>query len=174
MLFKSVVVWPLSENMPQKKCLCQETCVLSWLFQAFLFYYYFVSLLMQRHQTWKKNIHTKIVLWNGLFKQLLVTVNSKTKKIKREAKRNSWITWLRRDQPSKPCLFCLAFLADAAQVTQTPRWEDRSRCDRHWWTWVLVCLSASEPTCWVWASISQVLLAGKAPSNSFALSVVPC
>lgn len=122
----------------------------------------------------KKKIHTKIVLWNGLFKQLLVTVNSKTKKIKREAKRNSWITWLRRDQPSKPCLFCLAFLADAAQVTQTPRWEDRSRCDRHWWTWVLVCLSASEPTCWVWASISQVLLAGKAPSNSFALSIVPC
>lgn len=171
-LFKNVIGWPLSENTPQKKSFSGNLC-LSWLFQAFLFYYYFVSPLMQCHQTWKKSIHTKIVFWNGLFKQLSVRVNSKTKKIKKEVKRNSWNIWL-RDKASKTCLFCLAFLADAVQVTWSSKMRGRVQV---WQTQVNPALGLPEciwTSLWVWASTSQAFLAGKAPSNSFTLSVVPC
>lgn len=128
---------------------------------------------MRCHQTWKKNIYTKIVFWNGLFKQWLATVNSKNNKINKEVKRNSWTTWL-RDQALKTCLSCLAFLAEAAQVTRSSKMRGQVQV----WQ-ILVSLSLGLPECiWtillVWTSTSQALLAGKAPSNSFTLSVVPC
>lgn len=135
--------------MPQKNCLCQETCVLSWLFQAFLLYYYFVPPLMQCHRTWKKIIHTKNVFWNGLFKLLLVTVNNNTKKIKRQVKRNSWTTWL-RDQASKTCVFCLAFLADAAQVTRSSKMRGQVQV----WQ-MLVNLGLGLPGC-IWTKLLGV------------------